>query len=262
MGQTMDRIKSTAYYVTNWSGSDIPRMHEVLERPNWAPWLSTTREQMIKASRVFPEGQLLLKGTDGEPLASISTNRIKWDGDPKSLGRWQDITDDRTCKSTYEFDGNTLIMMWINVSKDHQGSGYAKILTEEVLRLAKSSGIDNVIGAYRPNEYGKYKLAAELPVDFEAYCKMVRKEDGLPVDAWLRNLTRNGMRPLKVDSNAFTIDVTIGQFEQYRSEYRPELWKMVSQNVWECGETGSWTINPAASTAAYSESKLWGIVYP
>jgi hypothetical protein len=86
------------------------------------------------------------------------------------------------------------------------------------------------------------------------------REDGFPVDSWLRNLVRNGMVPLTVDQNAMTVTASLDQFNQYKTSYNPDKWKEVGPGLWECGEVGRWTIDNISNAATYKESNLWGLL--
>lgn len=246
--------------VSSWQQKDIQVIYKELEHPNWSPWLEAQPESLAGRAKVFPKGQLLLKGTAGDFLASLSMNRVQWNGNNDSLLSWDDIAGyPTTYEKTYVPSGNTLAMMSMNVHPKHQGKGYARILIEKARLLAIELGVDYLVGSYRPNEYGKFKLAhlGKIP-RFEEYCTM-KRSDGLPIDSWLRNLTRNGMHPLKVDHEAMVVPVSLQEFTQYQKEYNPEKWIEVSSNIWECGEVGTWTVNAKNGLAVYKESNLWGI---
>ena len=82
------------------------------------------------------------------------------------------------------------------------------------------------------------------------------RPDGLPIDSWLRNLIRNGMKALIVDKKAMTVETSIEEFTKYQSVYNIGKWKEVTPNTWECREVGQWTIK--GNTAIYQECNLWG----
>ena len=47
-------------------------------------------------SIIFPQGQLMLKSKEGLPIASLSTNRVEWNGDMVTLQSWDDYAGDPT----------------------------------------------------------------------------------------------------------------------------------------------------------------------
>jgi GNAT superfamily N-acetyltransferase len=250
------------FTVGSWKQEDIAIIHQKLEVPNWAPWLAASKISMVGRCLVFPEGQLVVKDVQGVPLASLSMNKINWDGDSESLPSWDDVAGDPTTyERTYISNGNTLALMSMNVNPEYQGAGYARMLIEKAKLLAQELGVENLIGSFRPNEYGNHKaIYGTKALGFEKYASF-KRDDGLPIDAWLRNLTRNGMMPLKVDHHAMTVTVTLDELAVYAKTYKLDMWKEVSPNVWECGEVGSWHIDTVRGVATYLESNLWGIIW-
>jgi GNAT superfamily N-acetyltransferase len=250
------------FTVGSWKPEDILSIHQKLEVPNWAPWLAASEVSMVGRCLVFPEGQIVMKDTQGFPLASLSMNKINWDGDSESLPSWDDVAGDPTTyERTYVPKGNTLVLMSMNVNPEYQGAGHARALIEKAKLLTQELGVDYLIGSFRPNEYGKHKaINGVKALGFEEYASL-KRDDGLSIDSWLRNLTRNGMKPLKVDPYAMIVTVTLDDLAIYIKNYKSDMWKEVSPNVWECGEVGSWYIDVAQGSATYQESNLWGIMW-
>jgi GNAT superfamily N-acetyltransferase len=241
-----------------WNPEDGPEIYDQVEKLNWAPWLSASSQTLSGRAKVFPEGHLIIKDIAGKNiLATLSTNRINWDGDITHLPDWDSVAGEPTDYSnTYEPEGNTLTLMSMNVHPEFQGTGLARQLLGLIKEQAKKLGVKHLIGSFRPNEFGKFKAKEEnWHVDFEGYCKMSRV-DGWPIDGWLRSLMKNGMEPLVVDHKAMTVIVSLDEFEQYKSIYNLGKWKEVAPEVWECGEVGQWKIEN--NQAVYQECNLWG----
>lgn len=247
---------SGAFTSATWADKSTAQIYTHLEVPTWAPWLAATAESLAGRAHVFAPGQLVLWDEQSNmPAASLSTNRISWNGDIAILPSWDDVAGDPTTyEHTYDPHGNTLTLMSMNVRPDLNGKGLARKLIEQVQCLAQDLQVQHLIGSFRPNEYGKYKLNTANPVGFAEYCALTRP-DGLPVDGWIRNLTRNGMKPLKVDSQAMIVSIPISEFNQIKQPH----WKLVNDQ-WECGEVGSWTVNENTGLATYIESNLWGYI--
>ncbi len=248
------------YSIGNIAAKDAQVVFEILEKPNWAPWLAASPQTIAGRAEVFPAGQLLAKDIRGFPMACLSMNRINWNGDPASLPSWDEVAGDPTTyENTYKPEGNTLALMSMNVNPDHQREGYARKLIEQAKLLGlKLPGISYVIGSFRPNEYGKYKLeGSDHLIDFNSYCEM-RREDGLPVDGWLRNLTRNGMKPIKVDPKAMVVTLSLEEFLKLQKSHYSLPWVEISPGTWECGEVGNWVLDNEHGTVIYKESNLWG----
>lgn len=245
-----------------WTSEEIAAIYEVLEKPNWAPWLAASINSLRGRGKVFPEGQLLIKNLTGELCASLSMNRIDWDGNIDILPSWDDVAGDPTTyEQTYIHSGNTLTLMSMNVNPQYQGQGYARSLIAGAKKLGQALDVQYIIGSFRPNEYGKHKLSfGKKAATFKKYCEL-KRPDGLPIDAWLRNLSRNGMRHLKVDKKAMVVPVTLEEFEQYKNTYNLGLWIEVEPNTWECGEVGTWHVDVKNNTAVYIESNMWGLLW-
>ncbi len=250
------------YTLGSLKPQDAEVVFKSLEEPNWAPWLAASSETIERRAEVFSEGQLVIIGLDGTPLASLSMNRISWDGNPKMLPSWDEVAGEPTTyENTYQPDGNTLVMMSMNVNPKFQGEGYARILIEQAKLVAEKLGIHYLLGSFRPNEYGKHKLShLNNHLSFEEYCN-TRRADDWPVDGWLRNLSRNGMQPLAVDHKAMVVQVSLAEFNNLKVSYNKDSWIEVNPGEWECGEVGCWTIDEHKSIATYQESNLWGVVW-
>lgn len=276
---TIQQETNTIYSVPaakNWTPELIAPILEVLEKPNWAPWLAAGYNSLLGRSQVFPEGQIVLLDQENNPLASISTNRIFWDGNIETLPTWDEVAGEPTTyEHTYQPDGNTIVLMSANVDPNFQGQGFGKVLINSIKQMAgQLSGIDHVIGSFRPTGYGQHKL--ELGIDalpFDEYCSAVNlaaaKEIdnqidwepwggyGPPLDPWLRNLARNGMIPLAVDWQAMKIMLNQDEFNYYKSTHNPSGWLKLPDGTWLCGEVGKF-YSQDNGDYLYQEANLWG----
>lgn len=243
--------------VRPYKPSEAQKIFDELEVPNWAPWLRASVETLRKRAEVFPEGQIAV--WEGErPIANISLARFNYDGNPDDLKTWDELMGiPATGEKTYNPDGNAIGMMSINVKQDYQGQGLAKTIIDSVRDVASKLGVKYIMGSFRPTQFGEH--GHKNPhANFTGYVGS-KREDNLPMDAWLRILTRNGMRMLRIDDAAMVVtDVTRGEFDDYRKTYKPEKWKQISPTVWRCGETGVWFVGK--KNAVYAESNVWGIL--
>lgn len=246
------------YEIRPYKPSEAQRIYDELEVPNWAPWLRASAETLAKRAEVFPEGQIAV--WEGEhPVANISLARFNYDGDPQNLKTWDELMGSpATGEETFDPNGNALGMMSINIKQDYQGKGLARIVIDSVKATASKLGVRHIMGSFRPNQFGEH--THKKPHEpFSKYVNSTREEDNLPTDAWLRTLTRNGMRMLRIDDAAMVVpDVSREEFDNYRRTYKPEMWRQISPTVWRCGETGVWLVGGKSST--YVESNVWGIL--
>ncbi len=242
--------------IKNWSPEDANAIYDI-EHQNWAPWLEAKPPSLKGRAQVFPEGQLMMCSPNNEILATLSTNRINWDGQNNGLPTWDQVAGDPTTyEKTYSENGNALVLMSMSVNPEYKKSGLATLLVKEVVGLAKQLNIEYLVGSFRPNEFGGYKKNNNPFCDFTEYCQMVR-DDNQPKDAWLRSLIRNGMKPIAVDHHAMAVTISLEEFNELKLQYNPSNWLQLENNTWECGEVGSWQIN-TDNTATYIESNLWG----
>lgn len=251
---------SDRYEIRPYKPEEAQKIFDELEVPNWAPWLRASPEVLAKRTEVFPEGQIAIWSKDGRPMANVNLSRFNYDGNPQSLPTWDELMGNPpTGEHTFDLNGNAVGMMSINVRPDSQGGGLTRVIIDAVKKSAQELGIKHVMGSFRPSQFGEYSDAVDKHASFSDYISKKRPEDNLLYDAWLRALTRNGMRMLRIDDAAMVIpDVLQEQFDEYRSTYKPKRWKKITPNVWRCGETGLWLVGNTSAT--YLESNVWGIL--
>ena len=247
--------------------------YERLEMQSWAPWLRFSRTVLAAQVRYFPEDQFFAYDGDGL-LGALSTNRIWWDGDPGTLQSWDAIAGaHKDYRDTHDADGNTLVTLSISIAPRARGGGVATRLLEAVRSSACERGLDHVIGSYRPSGYGRFKLRSAD--GFLAYVDQ-RRDDGLPLDPWLRTLTRTGMERRGLDERAMVVEATLAEFEVFRRVsaawartpvardallHEPALPVPVDEcEYWEAAEAGTWYVHRASARAVYVESGVWGTV--
>lgn len=243
--------------VRPYKPSEAKKVFTELEVPNWAPWLRASIVTLEKRAEVFPEGQIAIwKGE--HPIANVSLVRFNYDGNPDNLKTWDELMGNpATGEKTYDSDGNAIGMMSINVKQDYQSQGLAKAIIDSVKDVASKLGVKYIMGSFRPTQFGEHSHK-NPHANFTGYVGS-KREDSLPTDAWLRILTRNGMKMLRIDDAAMVVpDVTREEFDDYRETYKPEKWKQISPGVWRCGETGLWFVGE--KSAVYAESNVWGIL--
>ncbi len=255
----------------------VRRVHTLIETPTWAPWLRFDLRAMQDYDAVFPEGQIVHLD-DGGPIGALTSLRISWSGHPDELGTWDAVSGhDTSVREAHDPEGNTLVMLSVSIRSDRRGRGVPAVLVDHARRVARDLGLEHLISPFRPSGFGAHK-AEGGDVDFDAYCAS-RRGDGLPIDPWLRALTRLGMQPIRPVDGAMVVPVPLAELEELRRTYRPEAWYRLDDvragalashlragvghpvdEVWECGETGAWFVDLGGRRATYSEANLWGEV--
>jgi hypothetical protein len=247
------------FWVTNITPQTAFRVYSELEAPSWAPWLRYSPKEISRQASVFPEGQILVTDDGDNFLASLSMNRINWDGDIYKLTTWDEIAGDRMDYSgTYTLEGNTLVLMSMNVSPSHQGKRIPGLIIDHVKEKFEKQGIEHIISPFRPSGYGLAKSLIGYDLDFKCYCEMKKPGTDQPYDPWLRSLWWKQIRLLKVADQAMVRTVPLQEFYQFHRSYNLGLWEEIEEYIWECGEVGRWYVDKSASTASYKENNVWG----
>lgn len=246
--------------LTDWKDSDVHDIY-LLEKKCWAPWLQKSKKDFLTIATNFSNLQRSIKNKNGTLLAFMTTNRINWDGNSNTMPTWDKIAGGAIGSSdftkTYISTGNTLCLMSMNVNPIEQGKGHAQKLIQELKRTAKELNIQHIICSLRPVGYGHYKLAQiqknEPLLSFIDYCSL-KNEKNEPYDPWLRSASHQGIKLLCTAKDAIVVKVDKKTFENFIKNYKPHIWSQVSNNTWECGETGSWFVDN--DCAIYREDNL------
>ncbi|MFM0515356.1 hypothetical protein [Paraburkholderia sp. RL17-373-BIF-A] len=225
--------------------------------------MRATVKVLARRAEVFPEGQLVVheefRGLR-KPIASLSLQRFNYDGDPSDLPTWQALSGtDGTFADTYCPDGNALAMMSIGILPELHKQGLANRLIDAALVLACELDVEHLMGSYRPSQLGAY-MVENVDGSPEFYIQ-ARRADGLPLDPWLRALTRKGMELIRYDAEAMKIEVPLRQFNEYRLTpgMRSRVRHLATSDageIWLCGATGHFEINDRS--VVYREANVWG----
>ncbi len=247
------------YSIKPLLSEEVDELYNSLEKINWAPWLAASCKTIEGRTHTFTKGQLVMKDKSGLMLACLSLNQINWDGNPKTLPSWDNVAGNPTDYSnTYIQNGNTLVLMSMNVNPNYKGLHLPTKMINETQKLANELSVKYLIGSFRPSGYGLAKIHSKSQPDFWSYCQQTRKGTNKPVDPWLGSLWHNGMQLIKPDNKAMFVSVGFSEFMGYKSSYNPELWVSKDYLKWECGEVGTWYTDPDQKTAYYIESNVWG----
>jgi len=252
-------LQQSKLSIESWTPQMAEEIYSQLEHPNWAPWLEASKSTIASRAATFPRGQLVMKD-NGIMVASLSMNRIHWDGNPATLPNWDQVAGLQTTdySETYQPTGNTLVMMSMNVAPEAKGKQLPTKMIEHVKLLTHALNVEYLIGSFRPSGYGIAKKNNAFNLPFWNYCTSTQAGTEKPIDPWLRSLWWNGMQMIQEDRLAMQVGIPLSEFESYKKSYKPESWVEVIPGVWECEEVGSWIIG--AEEAVYKESNVWGSI--
>jgi hypothetical protein len=166
----------------------------------------------------FAPTQACLFDPAGELVAALNSAPIAWDGTDGDLpGGW----DDQMLRSVAAHvsgspQPDTLGALQIVVRPDRQGGGLAGVMVNAMRAIARANGWRAVIACVRPTEKDKYPLT---PI--EAYARWTR-DDGLPLDPWIRLHVRLGGRIVRAAPRSMTMRGTVAEWRAWTGLAMPE----------------------------------------
>ena len=181
----------------------------------------------------------LIAGCWGVPIAWDGTVADLPGGFTDSLGR---------SVTSYEENvvPNTFVLMAAAVRSDEQGRGHAGRVITAVRDRAVANGLDQVIAPVRPTLKSRYPLT---PI--ETFMTWTR-EDGLPLDPWLRTHVRLGATLLAPAPASQTMTGTVDDWEKWTKMPFPSTGTYTIPD----GLT-TLTIDRDADTGTYVEPNIW-----
>jgi len=135
-----------------------------------------------------------------------------WDDDPAiSLPDegWDGVILEATIDRLAGRSGNLVSALEISIRPDRQGQGLAQVMLAAMRDNAKALGFESLVAPVRPN--GKH-LHPDMPIDVYA---ALRRDDGLPVDPWLRVHVRAGGTIVGVVPRAMAIAGSLAQWRDW-----------------------------------------------
>ncbi|MEY2688474.1 MAG: hypothetical protein RL375_2672 [Pseudomonadota bacterium] len=155
---------------------------------------------------------------------------------------------------------NSVFLIAILVAPERRGQGLPQYLIERAKDAARTLGYDYVVAPFRPTAYGSFKAsrrAQHTDELFADYCTG-KTAQGLPQDPWLRAVVRLGAHLYLPVAHSFSVRGSMARFEHLRTHFRPHDWYSPAPDVWECGETCTWYVDPARHLVMSVESNYWG----
>jgi len=135
-----------------------------------------------------------------------------WDEDPAvSLPEfgWDDVIVSAAVDRFAGRRGNLVSALEISIRPDARGRGLAEVMLRAMLDNAAALGFHSLVAPVRPN--GKH-LRPDMPI--AEYAALTR-DDGLPVDAWLRVHVRAGGAIVGISARAMAIAGSTAQWREW-----------------------------------------------
>ncbi len=259
-------------------------------QPSWS--LTNNRHVANCKAALFPDFFHQIRAPDGLAVGYLATVPGYWSGDVQSLHTADYIDETLLMRDTKmlvltaayvltvewlrmpslferlatkvraprQAGANAVFLIAISVDPEYRKHKLPTLLIGSARQAAQRLGFDYVAAPFRPNGYGAYKAERKLAHSdalFADYCAMSTAE-GLPVDPWLRNVVRHGARLLKPVSRSLCVKGSLAKFDRLRESFRPDHWYSPAPDVWECGETCTWYVDPARHLVMSVESNYWG----
>jgi GNAT superfamily N-acetyltransferase len=181
----------------------------------------------------------LIAGCWGVPIA--------WDGTVDDLpGGFTDSLARAVASYEEGVVPNTFVLMAAAVRSDEQGQGHAGRVISAVRERATSGGLPRVIAPVRPTLKSSYPLT-----DIAEFMSWTR-EDGLPLDPWVRTHVRLGATILAPAPESQTMTGTVADWEKWTGMLFPASGPYVIPD----GLT-LLTIDRPAGTGVYREPNIW-----
>jgi GNAT superfamily N-acetyltransferase len=152
-----------------------------------------------------------------QTLAVGHTIPISWDGTPADLpGSMAAILARAADDTTGGRRPSALAALAAIVAPKHRGKGVSTILLRAMRALAGATRLSSMLAPVRPTMKERYPLAP-----MERYVRWTR-EDGGPIDPWLRTHWRLGAEIVRVIPRAMVIAGTVAEWEDWTAMRFPD----------------------------------------
>ena len=196
----------------------------------------------------FPDGQFYLcDESTGAVLGVGNTVPVAWDGTVAGLpGGVDDMLIRAFGEEAVGARPNALSALQAVVVGEQRGRGLSTHIIREMGAVARRHGFSGLIAPVRPTWKCRYPLTP-----MERYVRWVR-DDGLPLDPWLRVHRRLGAEILAVAEASMLVMGTVAEWEQWTGLAFPESGQYVVP-----GALVPVTIDRERDEGRYVEPNIW-----
>ena len=184
----------------------------------------------------------------GDMVAVLHSAPLAWDGTDDGLpAGW----DDQLTRSVDELapgspPADTLGALMIAVRPDRQGGGHSGTMLNAMRALARERGFRAVIACVRPTARAPYAL-----VPIERYARWTR-DDGLPLDPWIRLHVRLGGRIVRGVPRSMMVTGSVAEWREWTGLAFPESGAYLVE-----GAAAPVTIDVEADEGVYFDPNVW-----
>ena len=160
---------------------------------------------------VFPEWQLVALNGDGEVVGKVNAIPFAWAGTDADLPDrgWDAVMERGFADRRRGVAPTAVSLLEARLAPTHLGAGHSRRLLDAAADNVRRHGLQDLFGPVRPTE--KHRLPL-LPMS--EYVAMSR-DDGLPVDPWLRVHARRGARVVKLCPASMTIPGSLDDWRRW-----------------------------------------------
>lgn len=165
----------------------------------------------------FADLELVLLGSADVVVAAGWAVPIQWNGEPADLPGGYTASMERAVEGREGAEiPDTLVIMAAQVRPDLRGQGVAGELLTAFRQLANERGWAQVVAPVRPPLKIRYPLTS-----IDRFASWTR-EDGSPLDPWLRTHWRLGARVVAVAPSSQTMTGTVAEWESWTGMAFPD----------------------------------------
>jgi hypothetical protein len=207
------------------TAAERPQLVEAMRSLGASPWPEfLNHDPVVEALwrylyELAPDYQFALLDEKSESLAAIGNCiPIRWDGNPHTLpdsGVDAVLEEGIACLG----EGATATAasaLMIVVTADRLGHGISSEAIRAMAEIVGRHGLTELVAPVRPTDKHRYPL---IPI--ERYIRW-RREDGLPLDAWIRVHERVGGEILRPAAAAMRVTGSVADWERWTRMPLPE----------------------------------------
>lgn len=223
---------------------------QLLFADGWPAFITADQEAKLHIGRVreqFGDLELVLLDGDDVIIGACWGVPIAWSGEPSTLpGGYTDAMRVALAQHDAGVQPDTLVVMAAQVRPDRRGAGVAGELLRAMYALAEARGWPRVVAPVRPTLKTRYPL-----IDIDTFAGWTR-DDGAPLDPWIRTHHRLGARIVATAPASQTMTGTVAEWESWTDLALPSSGQYVIPDG-----LGVLTIDREADLGTYTEPNVW-----
>jgi GNAT superfamily N-acetyltransferase len=207
------------------TAAERPELAEGMLRLGASPWPEfLNHDAVVRALwrylyELAPDYQFVLLDEQRESLVAIGNCiPIRWDGDPHTLpnGGVDAVLEDGVACLREGATATAVSALMIVVSPERLGQGISGEAIRAMAEIVRRHGLTELVAPVRPTDKHRYPL---IPI--ERYVGW-RRDDGLPLDPWIRVHERVGGETVRPAAAAMRVTGSVAEWERWTGMALPE----------------------------------------